>query len=516
MTGAQESKIRDGIIAHLQQHHPERCRKWFDDIEIVSLAPGRLTLSARQPIHLRYLQRECGELFQEAAQNVTGRLLGVNFIDEESAQSFTPAKQTTTASSTAIAQPQPAGSSTGVASASSPVPPSIDDSPAPVVSVPHANGHAATPVMPSDGNAMPRPSNLSRSTGATVWGTMYDEMVINPDYAFETFVVGPNNRLAHAAAIAVSQQPGAAYNPFFIHGGVGLGKTHLLQAICQSILSNKPDCRIYYVSCEGFVTQFMGAVAAGQMLEFRHKFRDIDVLVVDDIHFLAAHERTQEEFFHTFNSLHQSRKQIVLSSDAAPSEIPKLEERLLSRFKSGLVARMDRPCYETRLAILRIKAQLRNLVLPDEVLCFVAHHTDSNIRELEGALTQIQACAMATNAKIDVDLAREALGDSVKTVTPMVSIQSIISTVSRQFEVKQSDLFSKRRHKSITFPRQVAMYLARCHTSHSLQEIGGFFGGRDHTTVMHAVEKINRMREGDPGLGRRLETLERDLSIRLS
>lgn len=486
--------IWDEILAHLRRHHPDRCRQWFEEIEIVNLASGVLTLSAAQPVQLRYLQRQCVEIFREAAQSVTGRLLSVVFVSTEEAEQLPPQPQIHVEPFTlrppVPSQPAP------TAAASPPV-------------ATNGNGHAHKPAPPLN-------SNAGRTPGGTVWGTLYDEMVINPDYSFETYIVGPNNRLAHAAAVAVSQQPGNSYNPFFIHSGVGLGKTHLLQAICQAILANNPDCRIYYVSCEGFVSQFMEAVQAGQMLQFRHKFRDIDVLVVDDIHFLAAHERTQEEFFHTFNSLSQSHKQIVLSSDAAPNEIPKLEDRLLSRFKSGLVARMDKPCYETRLAILRIKSRLRGLVLPDDVLCYVAHHTDSNIRELEGALTQLQATAMAMNRIIDLELAREALGDAPTPLTPIVNIQAIISTVARQFEVKQTDLFSKRRQKSITLPRQVAMYLARCHTSHSLQEIGGFFGGRDHTTVMHAVDKIGRLRAGDAGMDRRLDMIERDLAIRSS
>ncbi|MCC6908583.1 MAG: chromosomal replication initiator protein DnaA [Phycisphaerales bacterium] len=500
MNTSPDPMIRDEILAHLKRHHPDRCRQWFEEIEIVDLAAGVLTLSAVQPVQLRYLQRECVEIFREAAQSVTGRLLSVVFISSDEADQMTPA------------------SAGGVATLSVRAPVVVASASAPAARTAitavngRGNGHSRHPVAA----AAAFEDEPARTPGATVWGTLYDEMVINPDYSFETYIVGPNNRLAHAAAVAVSQQPGVAYNPFFIHSGVGLGKTHLLQAICQAILSNKPDCRIYYVSCEGFVSQFMEAVQAGEMLQFRHKFRDIDVLVVDDIHFLAAHERTQEEFFHTFNSLWQSRKQIVLSSDAAPNEIPKLEDRLLSRFKSGLVARMDKPCYETRLAILRIKSRLRGLVLPDDVLCFVAHHTDSNIRVLEGALTQLQATAMAMNREIDLELAREALGDAPSPLTPIVSIQAIIAAIARHFEVKQTDLFSKRRHKSIALPRQVGMYLARCHTSHSLQEIGGFFGGRDHTTVMHAVEKISRMRSTDPAMDRRLDMIERDLAIRLS
>ncbi len=487
MSIAPDPKIWDGILAHLKQHHAPRCRRWFENIEMAGLAGGVLTLRVNQPLHLRYLQQECTEVFREAAQSATGRLLSVIFVSAEEAAglpTLAAAPQTPTAPSLAArADTGAAGrdGSTALAAASPAFRPAAE----------------RTGVQPSRDN-------------------FYSEMVINPDYSFETFIVGPNNQLAHAAALAVAQQPGVPYNPFFIHSPVGLGKTHLLQAICQAVIAGRPDCRIYYVSCDGFMNQFMEAVQAGQMHNFRHKFRDIDILVVDDIHCLAGHERTQEEFFHTFNSLYQSEKQIVLSSDTAPNDIPKLEDRLLSRFKHGLVARMDKPCYETRLAILRIKAQLRGLTLGDDVLCFVAHHTDSNIRELEGALTRLQAAAMALNRPIDAELAHEALTDGLAPITPIVSIQSIIATVARHFEVKQTDLLSEDRHKSVTFPRQVAMYLARCHSTHSLQEIGGFFGGRDHTTVMYAERKIANLRATEPAIDRRLDMIERDLSIRLA
>lgn len=485
MITSPDPEIWDGILAHLKRHHAPRCRRWFEDIEMAGLAGGVLTLRISHPLHLRYLQQECTEVFREAAQSVTGRLLSVIFVSAEEAAGLP---------SLAAAEPAAASSNGAAARHGS------------------AGRNGAMPAATAGGEAR---SAVPTEPSPRTWNNFYSEMVINPDYSFETFIVGPNNQLAHAAAVAVAQQPGVPYNPFFIHSPVGLGKTHLLQAICQAVIAGRPGCRVYYVSCDGFMNQFMEAVQAGQMHNFRHKFRDIDILVVDDIHCLAGHERTQEEFFHTFNSLYHSEKQIVLSSDTAPSDIPKLEDRLLSRFKHGLVARMDKPCYETRLAILRIKARLRGLVLPDDVLCFVAHHTDSNIRELEGALTQLQATAMALNRPIDLELAHEALGGAAAPITPIVSVQAIISTVARQYEVKQTDLLSHDRHKSISLPRQVAMYLARCHSNHSLQEIGGFFGGRDHTTVMHAVKKIGKLRAADPATDRRLDMIERDLRIRL-
>ncbi len=337
-----------------------------------------------------------------------------------------------------------------------------------------------------------------------------DSLVINPDYTFEHFVQGPGNRLALAAALAIADRPGKAYNPLFVHGGVGLGKTHLLQAICLRVYERQPDAAIYYLSCEGLTTQFLDAVQAGEMTDFRHRFRDVDVLVIDDIHFLARRERTQEEFFHTFNSLYQASKQIILSSDAAPEEIPDLEERLVSRFKWGLVSRIEPPGYETRVEIVQRKAALRNLDLPQDVACFIAGRINSNIRELEGAITQIQVKAGVEGRAIDLELAREALGEpGSKPNEP--TIQIIIEAVTGFYGVKLTDLQSKRRQRSIAVPRQVCMYLARKHTRHSLEEIGGYFGGRDHTTVMHAVKTTESRKNQDNGFHNDLQLIEERL-----
>lgn len=339
-----------------------------------------------------------------------------------------------------------------------------------------------------------------------------DDMILSPDYSFDNFIVGPNNRLAHAAAFAVTEKPGKAYNPLFIHGGVGLGKTHLLQGICQATMHHNGGMRVYFVSCSGFMEQFHDAVRAGEMTSFRHRFRDVDLLVVDDIHDLSQHDRAQEEFFHTFNTLHQSGRQVVLSSDAPPSEITDLKERLTSRFNCGLVARIDKPCFETRVEIVRSKASLRGLELPDDVASYIGAKVDTNIRELEGAITQLQNLAAVSGSDISLELAKKAIGDHA----PMVgghhpTIQQIIDAVTRYYDVKLSDLLSKRRNKSIALPRQVGMWLARKHTRYSLEEIGGFFGGRDHTTVMHAIKAINRKREGDALLDGDVSRLENEL-----
>jgi len=337
-----------------------------------------------------------------------------------------------------------------------------------------------------------------------------EQLVLSPDYTFETFVVGPGNRLAHAAAVAVSANLGGAYNPLFVHGGVGLGKTHVLQAVCQMVLKQKPGTRIGYLSCQSFAEMFMACVKSGRMQDFRHRFRGLDVLVIDDIHFLSKREQSQEEFFHTFNTLYQSGKQIILSSDASPNDIPDLEERLVSRFNCGLVARVDRPCYETRVAILKSKAALINLVVPEDVCAYVAARIDSNIRELEGALTKVRGYAMANKVEICLDVAKAALADDRVSTSRsnQPSIQMIIDAVTVYYDIKLSDLMSKRRHKSVALPRQVCMWLARKHTRYSLEEIGGYFGGRDHTTVLHAVRTIGTRRDEDPDISKAVDRIE--------
>ncbi|HEV8290847.1 MAG TPA: chromosomal replication initiator protein DnaA [Tepidisphaeraceae bacterium] len=341
-------------------------------------------------------------------------------------------------------------------------------------------------------------------------------MVLNPDYCFEAFVTGPCNRLAHAASLAVSEQPGKAYNPLFIHGDVGLGKTHLLQAVCQKILDRQPDARIVYLTCDSFINQFINAVTNNDMNQFRHRYRLVDMLVIDDIHFLGGDTmkaRTQEEFFHTFNTLYQGHKQIVLSADCPPSEIPELEERLVSRFNWGLVARIDKPCYETRMAILQKKAQMRGVNMPDDVLCYVASKIDSNTRELEGAVTKIQGLASLHDGKVDLELAKAAFGETATPEQRRVTFQQIFDVVTKYYNVRLSDLQSKKRHKSIAFPRQVCMYLARKYTRYSLEEIGGHFGGRDHTTVLHAVRTVDGDMKTDTEIANQITQIEGNLAV---
>ena len=350
-------------------------------------------------------------------------------------------------------------------------------------------------------------------TSGDVSSPMEDDMFISPDYSFDSFVIGPGNRLAHAASIAVSDNPGQVYNPLFIHGGVGLGKTHLLHSICQTAMHNHQSMRIYYVSCNGFMTQFLEAVQAGEMASFRNKFRAFDMLVIDDIHDLSKRDQTQEEFFHTFNTLFHAKKQIVLSSDASPNEIPDLEERLVSRFSCGLVARVEKPGFETRVAIINKKASLRHIEIPDDVATYIASKLDSSIRQLEGAIIKLQSISLLDNTPIDLQMAKSAIGnEAIKHGPRHVSIQDILDIVTDFYDVKLSELLSKKRHKSITTPRQVGMWLARKHTRFSLEEIGGYFGGRDHTTVMHAIKTVDQKTSTDTQFQHDIERLGEKLS----
>jgi len=333
----------------------------------------------------------------------------------------------------------------------------------------------------------------------------------NDDYTFESFVTGPCNRLAQAACTAVSQSPGKTYNPLFLHGSVGLGKTHLLQATCRRVSGANPSVNICFLSCETFGNHFIKAVEQGRLHAFRYRYRHADVLAIDDIQFLSDHERTQEEFFHTFNTLYHAQKQIILSCDRDPGQIVDIEERLLSRFNWGLVARIDRPCYETRVAIVRKKARMRNVELPEDAVCFIAATIDSNTRELEGAIAKVTMLAQVSERKPDLALAEEALGAEPRPAQREITIEDILSTVIKHFNVRLADLQSKKRSRSISFPRQVCMYLARNMTRHSLEEIGGYFGGRDHTTVLHANRTIETMRGNDTVFQARLDRLAEDI-----
>ena len=323
------------------------------------------------------------------------------------------------------------------------------------------------------------------------------DVSLNPLYRFDSFVVGPCNRFSYAACQGVAEKPAEAYNPLFVHGNVGLGKTHLLQSLCYDLLQRTPDTRILYLSCETFVNHFIGALENGSIERFRSKYRDVDVIVIDDIHLLANKERTQEEFFHTFNSLYTRGKQIVLSSDCPPLEIPTLHNRLISRFKWGLVTELDPPCYETRVAILKRKSRERGHEIPDDVARFLADRLDTNIRELEGAVTKLLGFCVLNQQKITLEVVRQCLRELFTVRKGQASIEDIMRAVSDRFGVKQAELQSRRRTQAIAYPRQLGMYLARRITRMSLEEIGGHFGGRDHSTVLYAVQKITDLTKKD-------------------
>ena len=316
---------------------------------------------------------------------------------------------------------------------------------------------------------------------------------LNPKYTFDTFVVGSANRFAHAAAVAVAENPAEAYNPLFIHGGVGLGKTHLMHAIGHYVQQQYPEKRLLYVTSETFINELISAIQQGRNTQFRNRFRNVDILMVDDIQFIAGKDSTQEEFFHTFNELFEHGKQIILTSDKPPQDIAKLEERLRSRFAWGLIADIQRPDVETRTAILRAKAISEGVKVPDEVLGLIADHVNSNIRELEGSFNKLVAYSMLVSEPITMDLARVALRDIINgEKRRQITAGMIMQTVCEYFSVTMEDLTSATRKREITVPRQIAMYLTRDLTAMSLPQIGTAFGNRDHTTVLHACSVVSK------------------------
>lgn len=337
--------------------------------------------------------------------------------------------------------------------------------------------------------------------GGTSGNGQFRGQTLNPRYIFDNFVVGNSNKFVHAASLAVARAPAQAYNPFFIYGGTGLGKTHLMQAMAHHVLQTRPNMNVCYVSSETFTNELISSIRDQTTQEFRNRYRSIDVLLVDDIQFLAGKEGTQEEFFHTFNTLHEANRQIVISSDRTPKEITALEERLRSRFEWGLIADIQPPDLETRVAILRKKAQYEKARIPNEVMLDIAAKVETNIRELEGALNRVLAFATLTNQSITLDLAHEVLKDILPASRRRpVSITLIQQQVASHFSLRLEDMKAQRKSRDVAFPRQVAMYLSRQLTDASLPKIGQEFGGRDHTTIIHAYEKIAREIESDPSL----------------
>jgi chromosomal replication initiator protein len=316
---------------------------------------------------------------------------------------------------------------------------------------------------------------------------------LNPKYKFDTFIVGKGNELAHAACIAVAKKSGQVYNPLFIYGGVGLGKTHLMQAIGNEILAKTPQSKVLYVTSEKFTNEFVQSISLGRVSQFKELYRNVDVLMIDDIQFLAGKEQTQEEFFHTFNTLHQNNKQVVLSSDRLPKDIPAIEERLVSRFEWGMVADIQAPDFETRLAILKSKSAEKHYEVSAEVLTYIAETIQSNIRELEGALNRLMVYCQLNNANATIEQAKTVLQGVASAKKRVVSVRKLMEVVADFYNISVEDLLRQSRRKEFVKPRQIAMFLMREQLENSFPSIGEHFGGRDHTTVMHAVDKINKL-----------------------
>ncbi|HEX6939244.1 MAG TPA: chromosomal replication initiator protein DnaA [Longimicrobiales bacterium] len=442
-------------------------RIWLSQTEPMALSQDQLLIAAGSSFHADWIGDKYGALLSEVAERVFGRPLEVVIRHVEPPPDARNALNRDAAS------------------------PSVPAAPAGAIGAPA--GAAPAPATPPR-NAIGAP--------------------LNERYTFDRFVVGANNQLSAAACRAVAEAPARIYNPLFIYGGVGLGKTHLMHAIGHATLARDPSRRVAYISSERFTNDLIASIQAGRMPEFRRRYREIDLLLIDDVQFLGEKERTQEEFFHTFNALYDAQRQIVLTSDRPPKEIPGLEERLVSRFEWGLVTDIKPPDLETRVAILRKKAEEDSLVLADEVLEFIARHCRSSVRELEGAIIKLLAYSSLTRREITVALAREALGGVLRAPDPLeeLSAEAIRERVARHWNVSADALTSKRRTKEVTVPRQVAMYLIRELLDLPLVEIGKLFGGRDHSTVIHSIQKVEKEIAADPDFRQRVEALRAELA----
>ncbi len=501
-------QLRRAIRERVQ---PEQFETWFRRAALASLDDESICIAVQNGFSRDWLRNYYKEVIEDAVTAVLDQPLKLTFcVDSELTLEPIPESEDVAPTQTSSVDVRQQQNGTAQApSSSKPLDPrgraSAADLSAAMGDDPSGLSLSANPNTSHKGTAPWNrpPQNASATTPPNPREFTSDGLVrgsdigLNPKYTFENFVVGPCNRFSHAVSLGTAEAPGKAYNPLFLHGNVGLGKTHLLQSICAALLANWHDVRILFLSCETFVNHFISALENGDLQKFRNKYRNVDVLVVDDIHMLANKERTQEEFFHTFNSLYNAGKQIVLSSDSPPKDIPTLQDRLVSRFKWGLVTEIEPPCYETRMAILKRKGRERGEELPDEVAQIIAERVDTNIRELEGAVNKLYGFANVTSQRITVDFTREVLGDLFIRRRGQPTMDDIIQIVTAHFSVKLSDLQSKKRTNQVAFPRQIAMFLARKITRHSLEEIGGFFGGRDHSTVLHGVKKITKLMESD-------------------
>jgi chromosomal replication initiator protein len=463
-------KIWTGICDKLQPLvNREIFNLWFARISPVSTADGVLTLSVPDEFCQIWIEDNYAGLLRDLAAQVSAQTAAVRVV--------------VTTAATARAELKASGVGGGK-----------ESGPGSTASAPARDAEPTRNTRPRAGSAKSAPP------------------VFNPKNIFETFVVGPGNNFAHAAALAVAQSPGQAYNPLFIYGGTGLGKTHLIQAIGSDVTSRQKKAHVVYISCETFINEFIDAIQNRSLIGFRRKYRHADLLLIDDVHFLSGKERLQEEFFHTFNALFESRKQIVLSSDRPVSEIANLEKRLVSRFEWGLVTEILAPDYETRLAILRKKLETLHVAVDSQILEFIAHRITSNIRRLEGALVRVASYTSLSGKPLDLPAVAHLLRDTLEQETQrLLSVETIQKMVAQHFDIRLADMTSKRRPQTVAFPRQVAMFMSRRHTNCSLVEIGEKFGNRDHGTVLHACRTIQRKLESDTALRQTLEFLDQQL-----
>ncbi|MDP6460349.1 MAG: chromosomal replication initiator protein DnaA [Gemmatimonadota bacterium] len=455
----------NGILLDMASHLPQAIvDTWIRTLKPVDASGSRLLLQAPSRFHLRYVEEKYGKLLHDSARTrlADGKSLAFTVLSEDDDGSA-----------------------------------SVEVAPDPEV-----DRYQSDMSRVLSTSSAPPANNLSGGNSTP----------LNPRYVFDSFVVGKSNQFAHAAARAVAEHPATAYNPLFVFGGSGLGKTHLMQAIGNHIrTSSASGGGVHYVSAESFMNEMIVSIQQSRTVHFRNKYRCMDVLLIDDIHFLQGKESTQEEFFHTFNALYDAHKQIVLTSDRPPKEIPTLEERLVSRFEWGLVTDIQAPDLETRIAILRKKAEEDSLQIPDDVMEFIASNVRSNIRELEGSLIRLLAFSSLTDSEINLDLTKEVLKDFLKKPDRSVSVDDIQKTVADHFGIPEEAMKVKKRTRSLAHPRQVAMYLSRELTSLSLSEIGNRFGGRDHTTVLHACDRVAKSSSSDPELNRTIGRLAASL-----
>ncbi len=436
--------------------NPELFTRWFEPVKALEVADDTLVLGVANEFYQIWLQDNFLPLIREAVNRVADRPFQVRFVI-------------------------------------------------------HHDPTQAEPALEPDTAKASRRRSKSTSRPRTT-ATLATDTTLNPRYTFDSFVVGPNNNFAHAASLAVAQAPARAYNPLFLYGGTGLGKTHLMQAIGHYVLLNQRNGKIAYISCEQFTNDFIQAIQNSSITKFRKKYRHADVLLIDDIQFLSGKERMQEEFFHTFNALFDAHRQIVMSSDRPAAEIANLETRLVSRFEWGLVTELQPPDLETRIAILQKKAAALNLTLPDQAVQFIAQKIRTNIRRLESALVRVASYASLTGKEISIDMLETLLRDALhEEAKQSVSIDVIQKKVAAHFDIRLADMTSRRRPQNIAFPRQVAMYLSRTLTARSLADIGDSFGGRDHGTVLHACRLIEDKMRADQTLRQTISYLEQSL-----